>query len=273
MQPRDAIAGEIAYRERPGPGPVVVCLHGIGSDATSFDALTAHLPGHWHILAWHAPGYGTSAPLAKDWPVARDYADALAGLLDALDLGRVSLIGHSLGTLMAASFAAAWPERVARTALLACAQGYGIAPGTAMPAKVQARIDDLERLGAPAFAAARAARLVHDPEHHPAVTANVEAAMARVRLPGYAQAVRMLASGDLAADAARLVCPTAVLVGAEDVVTPPAQSRLVHGALPAACRGPLHELEGLGHALHQQGPEAVASCLAAFMEEPCHADG
>jgi len=273
MQLRDNTTGKIAYRERPGPGPVVVCLHGIGSDATSFDALAAHLPDGWRVIAWNAPGYGLSAPMDIDWPVASDYAAALAGFLDTLDLGRVTVIGHSLGTLMGAAFAVACPERVERLALLACAQGYGIAPGAAMPEKVQARIDDLERLGAPAFAAARAARLVHAPEAHPALVAQVEAAMARVRLPGYAQAVRMLAAGDLAADAARLACPTAVLVGAEDVVTPPAQSRAVHAALPAIARGHLHELPGLGHALHQQGPEAVAACLAAFMEETCHADG
>jgi pimeloyl-ACP methyl ester carboxylesterase len=270
MTLQDAHSGPIRYRTRPGAGPVVVCLHGIGSDASSFDPLVPHLPADWQLIAWHAPGYGGSAPLATDWPVAGDYAAALAGLLDRLGIARAMVVGHSLGTLMGAAFAAAQPDRVAALALLAPAQGYGVAPGGELPANAQARIDDLQRLGAPGFAAARAGNLLHRPEDHPAARAQIAAAMARVSLPGYAQAVRMLASGDLAADCARLATPTALLVGTEDRITPPDQARRAHAALPEAARGALHLLPGLGHALHQQDPAAAAALLVPFVQECCH---
>lgn len=265
-----AQSGPVRYRHRPGPGPVLLALHGIGSDATGFDALVPQLPADWHVIAWHAPGYGGSAPPAADWPRAADYADALAAFQDRLGLPRAMVLGHSLGTLIGAAFAARHPGRVAVLALMAPAQGYGVAPGAALPAGVQARIDDLARLGAPAMAAARAPNLLHRPQGHPAALAAVTAAMARVSLPGYIRAARMLAAGDLAADCARLAVPTAVLVGAEDRITPPDQARRAHAALPPAARGPLHVLAGLGHALHHEDPAAVAAHLVPFLQECGH---
>jgi pimeloyl-ACP methyl ester carboxylesterase len=270
--PRDHRTGAIHWRERPGTGAVLVCLHGIGSNAASFDALLPHLPADWRVIAWNAPGYGGSAPLPGDWPVAADYAAALAGFADALALPRFRLLGHSLGTLIAAAFALRHPGRVTRLTLAACAQGYGTAPGGALPAGVQARIDDLDRLGPAAFAAARAARLVHDAAAHPALVARIEAAMAAVRQPGYGQAARMLGSGDLAADAAGLAVPTDVIVGAGDVVTPPDQSRRAHDALPAAVRGRFTLVPGAGHAVYQQAPAAVAAAICAEREERIDAD-
>ena len=102
----------IDYRERPGSGPSLVLLHGIGSNADSFAELLPLLPPDRQVVAWNAPGYGASAPLGPDWPVAADYADALEAFLDRLGLDRVTLVGHSLGTLMGAAFAVARPARV-----------------------------------------------------------------------------------------------------------------------------------------------------------------
>lgn len=83
--------------------------------------------------------------------------------------------------------------------------------------------------------------------------------MATVTLHGYAQAVRMLASGDLAADCARIAAPTAVIVGAEDTVTPPAQSARAHAALRSP--GAFVTVPGCGHALPLQAPEALAALI------------
>lgn len=256
----------IDYRERPGPGPALVLSHGIGSNADSFAGLLPRLPADWRIVAWNMPGYGASAPLGQDWPVAADYARALAGLLDRLGLDRVLLAGHSLGTLVGAALAAERPDRVARLLLAAPALGYGTAPGAALDAPVQARIDDLAHLGSAGFARARAARLVFEPEANLGLVAAVEAGMSQIRSPGYNQATRMLASGRLIEDAARLAVPTDVIVGAEDVVTPPANARRLHAVLPAAVRGTLTEVPAVGHALYHQAPAAFAAALAALTQ-------
>ncbi|SEO98672.1 Pimeloyl-ACP methyl ester carboxylesterase [Salinihabitans flavidus] len=259
-------ASGIEYLERPGSGPVLVLLHGIGSQAASFTPLLAHLPADWRMIAWNAPGYGASGPLAQDWPQAADYARALTGLLDTLGVNRILLAGHSLGALVAASFASTHGGRVARLLLASPALGHGVTPGLALSTAAQTRIDELTQMGADAFARARAARLVHDPDTHPDVVEMVRRAMAQVSLPGYAQAARMLASGRLLDDAERLVVPTDVIVGEEDRVTPPEGAGHAHAALRDAARGRLIRVPGAGHALYQQAPAAFAEALAALVE-------
>lgn len=257
---RDHLTGGIGWRERPGDGPVLVCLHGIGSRANSWQALAEGLPG-WRVVAWDAPGYGASRPMTMDWPVAQDYAESLERLTKAIGLTEFHLVGHSLGTLIAASYARNYPQPLKSLTLVSCAQGGGVVPGSALAAAHQARINDLQASGAEHFSETRSPRLVYRPEANPALVAQVRAAMATVTLPGYAQAVRMLAAGDLSADCAEISTGTAVVVGAEDIVTPPAQSRRAHAALKNP-RG-LTVVPGCGHALPLQAPRALAEIILA----------
>ncbi len=69
------------------------------------------LPGY-RVLAWDMPGYGESPMLAATPADAGDYADALARMLDRAGVEQTILVGHSLGALVAAAFAAKYPQRV-----------------------------------------------------------------------------------------------------------------------------------------------------------------
>ena len=237
-------------------------LHGIGSNAASFDAVSRHLPASWRLLAWNAPGYEQSAPLQMDWPVAADYADALMSLVEALELPPFMLIGHSLGALIAAAFAVGYPYRVRRLVLAAPTLGHGVAPGGKLSPQAKERVDELEAMGPAAFAQARAARLVYAPQDNANIVAMVRDSMARVRMPGYGQASHMLASGELLDDVARLSVKTDVITGANDLVTPPDGARKAHAAIPEEHRGVMIEVPDVGHAITQQDPAAVAGLLA-----------
>jgi pimeloyl-ACP methyl ester carboxylesterase len=248
-------------------GMPVVMLHGIGSNAQSFAPLMQALDGRHPTLAWDTPGYGESQPLAIDWPDAGDYAGALHRLLAHLKLPRCILLGHSLGVLIAARFALIWPRWVAALVLISPALGYGTEKGAALPSAVADRIHELDRLGAEKFAAARASRLLADPGGNPDVLRAVERAMAAIRRPGYDQAARMLAGGRLLADASKIQVPTAILVGSQDAITPPANARRVCDALP----GPSHrhvyrEIAAAGHAVSQEQPAETSRTIAEFME-------
>ncbi|MGP1357019.1 alpha/beta fold hydrolase [Roseicyclus sp.] len=259
--------GDLTFIARPGPGAPVVFLHGIGSNAASFAPLFDALPAGLGLLAWNAPGYAGSAPLADPWPVAADYAQALARLLDDLGHGAVHLVGHSLGTLIACAFARLHPERLRGLTLAAAATGYGVPRGGVLPEKVAARIEDLARLGPAAFAGARAANLVHDPERHPELVARVEASMVQVNPEGYAQAVRMLASGDLPGELAHVALRPGFIIGVQDRVTPMAQTlpaadawHAAHGERPA-----IAEIDQAGHAVYLQRPDAFCTALLEQM--------
>ncbi|QXT38237.1 alpha/beta fold hydrolase [Gymnodinialimonas ceratoperidinii] len=257
--------GEVSYLTRSGSGPVVVFLHGIGSNAASFAPVFDRLPADLNLVAWNAPGYLDSAPQAEPWPVADDYACALERFLDALGHRRVHLVGHSLGTLIATAFARRAPDRLDSLTLAAAANGYGVTPGGALSDKTAKRLEDLAALGPAAFAKARAANLVHDPEANPEIVAQVEAAMAQVNPEGYEQAVRMLASGNLAGDIGAVKMRPAFIIGAQDNVTPEAQTRAAadawqaaHGAAPRVT-----EIDQAGHAVYLQQPDAFCDALMA----------
>lgn len=259
-------AGGLSWLERPGDGETLVLLHGIGSNASSFEGLLPHLAGSARIIAWNAPGYGGSDPLDIDWPLASDYAGALVQLFDEARIGRAFVVGHSLGCLVAGSFTAAHHDRVTRLALASPALGHGVAHGMRPSAASQARIDELERLGATEFAETRAARLVYLPEANPTVVAAVRCSMSAVSMPGYAQAARMLSSGRLLDDAERISVPTDVIVGLEDKVTPPDGAIRLHAALRQPARGRLVQIPRTGHALYQQAPAEFAKALEAQPE-------
>jgi pimeloyl-ACP methyl ester carboxylesterase len=265
-----ATAAGISYWRRGGAGRALVCLHGIGSHAESFLPMLPHLPGDWDVIAWNAPGYGGSAPLAADWPVEADYAEALLRFCDALGLGRVTLLGQSLGTLMAARFAADYPGRVAALVLAACATGHGAAPGGPLSDAAAARLEALETQGARAFAEARAPRLLADPEGRPEARAAVVEAMAQITMPGYGQAVRMLASGRLTDSLSRAAVPAHLIWGTGDIITPRDQTEAAAAALGGA---PIIEIPGSGHALHVETPARFAEALRGCLEGGAQAAG
>jgi pimeloyl-ACP methyl ester carboxylesterase len=262
---RATVAGIDVLRRAGGTDAAsLVLLHGIGSNASSFVPLMAALPAAFDVVAWNAPGYAASKPLDPTQPLPSDYAAALLRLLDALAIEQVILCGHSLGALFAASFAARYPSRVRALALMSPALGYRVTPGQSLPANVQARIDEIETLDLETFAAKRAPRLVHAPQDKPLIVAAVRDAMAAVDRRGYVQAVHALGAGDLLADAAALSAPCSVAVGAEDVITPPANARNAYAALRHGVA--FHEIACAGHAMPQENPAAAAAVLTDLME-------
>ena len=253
-------AAGVTLLHQPGEGIPLFLLHGVGSDAMSW---AAALPPGREVYAWNAPGYADSEPLEAGAPTPADYAARLLEVLDELHLTRVVLVGHSLGALFAGSFAAAHPGRLAGLGFLSPALGYRVPAGAALPANMQARIDDLNALGPEEFAKKRAARLLFRPEG--AALQGVRRGMAAVNPAGYSQAVRALAAGDLLADAARIALPAHVAIGAQDVVTPPDNAHALHAALPAP--GPLILIPACGHAMAQECPGATAALLASMARE------
>lgn len=260
--------GSVSFLNRPGPGPCVVFLHGIGSNARSFEPVIRLLPCDLNVIAWNAPGYLDSLPLHETSPGPRHYAQALADFLDAAEIEKASIVGHSLGTLMAAEFASLWPQRVEALVLAASANGYGMQPGQKLPEKAAARIADLEKLGPSQFAQARAGNLLHNPVAHPDLVAAVAAEMARVTPVGYAQAVHMLASGDLKAVMRDVPMEPGFIIGAEDRITPMHQTAAAADAWATAHgrRPKVAVIKGAGHAVYVQKPTEFATALMQHLE-------
>lgn len=248
----------VSVREH-GAGPALVCLHGIGSGAASWLNIALLLAPQARVIAWDAPGYGESTPLAPVAPSAADYAHRLHALLDALDVQSCVLVGHSLGALTAASAArkdSAIASRIRRLVLISPAAGYGAPSRAEARTKVRTeRLATLDELGIAGMASKRAGRLVSDTASELA-RQWVRWNMARLNEGGYRQAVELLCNGDLRADLPPAM-PVRVACGTLDVVTTPeACAEVARG-----CGVMLEAIDGAGHASYVERPEAVAALL------------
>ena len=252
----DTPRGRIAYR-RAGNGPPLVLLHGIGSASDSWVRQASGLGDRFTILAWNAPGYLGSAPLPIASPAARDFGASLWAWLDGLGIGRVTLVGQSLGAIMATSATLLAPDRVARLVLLAPATGYGKADAALRESKLADRLAALAVLGPQGIAEKRGGAML-SPTASADEVGFVKATMARIVPDGYAQAARMLSSSAIVDDLARVMCPVRVASGSADRITPPAGCNAV--AVAAGCE--YLDLGPFGHACQLEAAEAVNHLLA-----------
>lgn len=251
----------ITYRES-GSGNALVLLHGIGSNAGSWLHQLDGLANGRRVIAWDAPGYGGSTPLASDKPVPADYADQLAGLLDSLAIERCHLLGHSLGALMATAFAAQRPDRVERLILASCAAGYGSATDRPYPETIDNRLRDINDLGPDGLAAKRSRNLLSE-NATPEMVEAVQTNMAEVDRDGYRQATMMLAQGDIFQNAKHIAAPTLVLCGEEDKITPLPINQKVAKAIRGA---EFQTIPGAGHAVYLEKASAFNGAVSSFLE-------
>ncbi len=255
----------VRYREagskRDGDTAVVL-LHGIGSGSASwvYQLDTAKTHQVARVLAWDAPGYADSTALVPSIPAAQDYAQSMWAWLDAVGVGKVHLVGHSLGCLMAASAARLQPERVAALTLLAPAQGYGPAAPAVGNKMVQDRLGMVAQLGFDKLALARGPALL-TPNANPEQVALAVYMMSRLHAAGYAQAAHMLAHADIMADLRAFLSTSKVAItvacGELDTITPAKACR----ALAQAVGAHYVSLGNVGHLCALQASTEVNALL------------
>jgi pimeloyl-ACP methyl ester carboxylesterase len=252
--------GMVSYRSC-GSGPAIVLLHGIGSGAASWMHCALRLEREARVIAWNAPGYGRSTPLDAASPGAADYAARLEAFLAALGIEHCLLVGHSLGALMGAAYAARDGTRAQAFLMLSPAQGYGSTARRARGEEVlRERLDTLQRLGVEGMAEHRSARLV---SHAASDTARawVRWNMSQLDPAGYSQAVRLLCGSDIH-DFLPPRIPAAVACGeADDVTTPQDSARLA-----AEAGLPYQGIPGAGHACYVEQPEALSELIRSTFQ-------
>lgn len=107
------VAGDV------GEGPVVVLIHGIASSAATFQRVIPQLEGRYRCISLDLLGFGESpAPEGATYTI-EEHVASIRATIASLKLGApVILVGHSLGSLLAARYAAQNPEKVSRLLLV-----------------------------------------------------------------------------------------------------------------------------------------------------------
>jgi 3-oxoadipate enol-lactonase len=238
----------------------VVLLHGIGGGAGLWQPTLPSLAGH-RVLAWDMPGYGASAPLGEaGFPAL---ASALARMLDAAEVERADLVGHSIGGMVALEAALTWPDRVRSLVLYASPPAFGGRNPAFREAFLAARLAPLEagRSMAEVAEALIPGLLGEDPD--PAALPAALASMAAVPAAAYRSTLATLVGFDRRASLERIEVPTLVLVGEGDPMAP---FPVMHGLADAIPGAQFAILAYAGHLAHLERPHDFNAVLGNFLD-------
>ena len=244
----------------PGHARVVLLLHGLGADGSSwalqFPALGA---AGFRPVAPDAPGFGRSAYDGRGWS-ARRYADLLKNLLDELGVDAAHLVGLSMGGVIAQQFALDHPERV-RHLVLASTFARLRPSNLSELGYFLSRAVLVHTLGLPVQAGLVARRVFPDPGQD-ALRAMLIDSITGADPRAYRAVMRALGTFNSLPRLKDLRIPVLVATGAEDsTVSPAAQSRLAD-AIPGARQV---VFANAGHALSIDQADAFNRELLAFL--------
>jgi pimeloyl-ACP methyl ester carboxylesterase len=131
---------EIRYYDA-GAGPVLLLIHGIGSDADEWAFCMEALSASHRVVALDLLGFGRSAKPVIEYSI-EGYVEILERFMKAAGIERASLMGSSLGGWIASAFALRFPLKIDRLVLVDAA-GL-IADGDRLP--VDLRVSTLRHM-------------------------------------------------------------------------------------------------------------------------------
>jgi pimeloyl-ACP methyl ester carboxylesterase len=238
--------------------PCVVFIHGALHDHSGWTLLARWCAHHGHgVLAVNQPGHGRSA--GKPLPSVEALADWTLALLDAAGVKSATLVGHSMGSLIALEAAARAPERIARLVLLGAAYPMKVSDAllnTAREAPLRA-IDMVNALSISTPASKPSypgpGMWVHGSNR--VLMRNMQDGQQELNLFEHDFRLCDAYAGGTAA-MAKVKCPTTLIVGERDQMTPPKATKELATALRARV-----VYVPTGHHLMAEAPDAVLAGL------------
>lgn len=239
--------------------PTIIFIHGAANDHSVWSLQSRYFAYHgYNVLAVDLPGHGKSEGKALNDVTA--LAQWTKAFMDAAGISEAAIVGHSMGSLVALETAARYPKNVSRLVMV----------GTAVPMPVSDAL-----LNASAANQHVAYEMINVFAHSP------RAQIGGNRLPGAwmtGNSMRLMersANGVLHADftacndygggldaAGKVQCPVLLILGQRDLMTPPRAAREAAEHFHQA-RTVL--LDGTGHSLMSEQPDAVLDALIGFL--------
>jgi len=244
-----------------GAGPPLLLLHGFPHDRALWAPQRA-LARRARVIAPDLRGFGASAAAGAPPTTLDAHADDAAALLDALGIERAVVGGLSMGGYIAFAF---WRRHRARVAALLLADTRPGADDAAGIARRRELIAAARRDGARAVADAMMPGLLGKTTRarRPGVEREMRAICERAPVAGIVGALEaMIARPDSTPDLATIDVPVQIVVGAEDVLTPPRESEAMHAAIRGSRLAVIPEA---GHASNLEDPAAFNAVVEDFL--------
>jgi 3-oxoadipate enol-lactonase len=254
---------KMAVEVRGSGSPTLLFVHGFPLNHSMWAAQMAEFSKRHRVIAPDLRGFGES-DLGGLNKVSMDRcADDLAALLDGLEIKeKVVLCGLSMGGYLAFAF---WRRHAGRLSGLVLADTKA---GADAPEKAQGRLKQADQTMADGpevmWKAMKGGLFAPDAETKtPEVFASVRAMMLGSSREAIAAALRGMAERpDSTGDLPRVSVPALAIVGAEDSLTPPADSRAIAAGIPGA---ELAIIPNAGHLSPMENPHAFNAALASFL--------
>jgi len=239
-----------------GDGEPVVMIHGLGGTTNTWTPLLSAFARNKRVR-FDLPGSGRSSRVEGPLSIAT-FVQAVMKAMAAANVERAHVVGHSMGTIVAAHFAAAEPNAVRSLALF----GPLLAPPDQARANIRARAAKARQEGMQGIADALVQASTSSEtkqKRHTAVAFVRESLMAQDP-EGYARSCEALAEMQ-PADTSKIACPTLLITGDEDAVSPPQSVRMM-GQKIAGSR--VEVLRGCGHWTPVEKPDECIELLKRF---------
>lgn len=249
-----------------GAGPVVLFLHGIGGGHLAFaPQLETLAQAGFRAVAWDMPGYGHSDPIEPY--TFKGLAEKCIALIHALAPRpgqQVSLVGHSMGGMVAQEVMARRPERVQKLVLCGTSSAFGGADGQWQHQFVEQRMAPLQAGLTMAELARQLVPAMAGPRALPEGLRLAEHCMAGVSPATYRRALEALVTFDRRNDLAHIAAPTLLVAGEHDPNAAPEVMRKM-GQRILGSRTVV--MPGIGHLMNLESPDEFDQLLLTFLRE------
>lgn len=254
--------GAVLQAIREGSGPALVLVSGLGGTAGFWAESAALLASGCEVIRFDQRGIGGSTRGTAACDIAQLARDVTA-VLDAAQLERCTILGHSTGGCIVQSLAAQAPERLSAVILSAT----WLKPSRYMTALFSTRRAMLEQ--SPEGYAAMGAVLAFPPDWLEANWTHYESAVARAPVTTAEREIvreridALLAFDGSASMAAMAALPTLVLGAADDMIVPAFLQRDLAAALPGS---KLVLLDGGGHFFPISRTTDFTNCVSGWLD-------
>jgi pimeloyl-ACP methyl ester carboxylesterase len=253
----------LAYEERPGrrDTPTIVFVHGLGGSIHSWWAqLAACEERGYRAVAYDQRGAGLSSKPPGPYSVEL-WARDLGRVLDALEIERPILVGHSVGCMVSEQASVLEGDRIAGLMTIGGALQWRDEAAPVFEERVRlARAGRMDEIAATVVGTGLSeSRRREDP-----VLAGLFRDLIASNDPqAYADWSAATAIGRMV-DPDRVACPALACCGELDPVTPPSFAQAIADAIPNARTA---VVDGAAHWCHLEAPETVNEILLAFADE------
>ena len=253
---------EIGYDEV-GSGTPVVLLHGFPFNRTMWDEQFEALRVRHRVIALDLRGHGETS-VATEPATMEEMAKDVAALMEKINVSRAAVCGLSMGGYVALALYRMFPLR-ARALVLADTRPGADSEEARDNREVQAAKALKEGMAGIADAMLPKLLSPKTVAKNPAVVAQVREMIVKTKPEGATAAQRGMAQRrDQTSFLSRIVCPTLIMVGREDMITPLADSELMHHEIGGSR---LVVIEDAGHVSNLEQPENFNRALTKFLRE------